>query len=637
MNKKIIIILLLIVVFTTRIVFGETGDIDVKIVEFDVHVNETKILTEESQYPALIYNNITYFPMTSDYLSGLGLSLSFSSEEGLRISKSSVVGDLQQNFLGQNNTLGMSDKANLAQFAIRINGQEIDNSKEIYPIILYKDVTYFPMTWRFVVDEFGLETTWSETDGFRILTNELVVKNDSGITMYSFKPELISEESMPLSPKLIGKLSSSAVKLSVVGFKGDKWSGSGFYFKAGEIITNYHVINGAEKIKFEKNDGTSYESSFIVTGYDEENDLATLLIKENDNTILPLGDSNNVDVGSKIYTISSPYGLKNTLSSGLVSGEHDGYIQISAPINSGSSGGALLNEFGQVIGVITAKINGGSNLGFAVPIDTLNDLKVMYDTKKSEYVSPYGEDPLDVSNLEYKLIDDSRAVLNWGNTGADYYKLYSSIDGESFEEYTEIDDNIHYWDEDESILLENVDEGVKVYYRITSVKNGKESIPSNIIEVDYPDYKLSALIKSLKEEYTYNSTDDRSYQIEEFDIAVPADGSPVIVTAELANRSLTKIIDIAIHDSDGLKYNMRKIAIEVGRELNRSVIIELTYSETYDEEPTDLDLYDVARKFTFITSENDYAVLFPILMVNYDINKPLDKTKNNSTFWYNNY
>jgi len=117
-----------------------------------------------------VYNNITYFPLTSDYLSTLGLDLTFSNSQGLTIGKKIAKRNLDQRFLGSKNLMGSSVKARLAGFDISVNGEMINNDEEAHPVIVYKNVTYFPMTWRFAVEEFGWGLSWSSVTGLKITT-----------------------------------------------------------------------------------------------------------------------------------------------------------------------------------------------------------------------------------------------------------------------------------------------------------------------------------------------------------------------------------------------------------------------------------------------------------------------------------
>lgn len=163
-------------------------------------------------------------------------------------------------------------------------------------------------------------------------------------------------------------------------------SGSGFFISSsGLAVTNYHVIDGAASAKIRTSNGTMY-NVLGVCSYSEENDLAILQISGSGFTYLDIGDSRNLVTGANIYAIGSPLGLENTLTNGIISSASrtiDGlsYIQISAPISAGSSGGALLNTRGQVIGVTSASYVDGQNLNLAVPIHMLEGMS------KSSYVT----------------------------------------------------------------------------------------------------------------------------------------------------------------------------------------------------------------------------------------------------------
>lgn len=154
---------------TSSVKEDETIFLSVQIPRFDVKVNGELIDTKHSQYPILSYKSVTYFPMTSDYLSGIGLSLSFSNEDGLKINTMDDITTLEQKFLEGDNILGSWHDARLAPFDIAVNDKIINNIEEEYPILLYKDITYFPMTWRFAVEEFKWKTKWSNETGFEII------------------------------------------------------------------------------------------------------------------------------------------------------------------------------------------------------------------------------------------------------------------------------------------------------------------------------------------------------------------------------------------------------------------------------------------------------------------------------------
>jgi S1-C subfamily serine protease len=155
----------------------------------------------------------------------------------------------------------------------------------------------------------------------------------------------------------------------------------------GNILTNYHVIQSADKLEVTLPDQSKYHAT--VVGADRQNDLAVIRIsgvpKEHLHPIA-LGDSNVLSVGQKVLAIGNPLGLQNTLTTGIVSslGRRiktesgdliDNVIQTDAAINPGNSGGPLLNTAGEMIGINTLifSIRGGGNIGigFAIPVNTI--------------------------------------------------------------------------------------------------------------------------------------------------------------------------------------------------------------------------------------------------------------------------
>lgn len=164
--------------------------------------------------------------------------------------------------------------------------------------------------------------------------------------------------------------------------------GSGFVFdEAGHVITNYHVVQGAEEV--EVNFTGADQMSAEVVGVDPSTDLALLEIDASAQALtpLPLGNSELVQVGDAVVAIGNPFGLERTVTAGIVSALQreirapngfliDKVIQTDAPINKGNSGGPLLNASGEVIGVNSqiatdGLTEGNLGIGFAVPINTV--------------------------------------------------------------------------------------------------------------------------------------------------------------------------------------------------------------------------------------------------------------------------
>ncbi|MBD2452036.1 trypsin-like peptidase domain-containing protein [Nostoc sp. FACHB-152] len=157
--------------------------------------------------------------------------------------------------------------------------------------------------------------------------------------------------------------------------------GSGFIIDSnGEILTNAHVVNGADTVTVTLKDGRNFKGK--VMGVDPVTDIAVVKIQADNLPTVKLGNSNQLQPGEWAIAIGNPLGLNNTVTHGIISAigrsssqvgmpnERVDYIQTDAPINPGNSGGPLLNAAGQVIGINTAIIQNTQGLGFAIPINT---------------------------------------------------------------------------------------------------------------------------------------------------------------------------------------------------------------------------------------------------------------------------
>ncbi len=160
--------------------------------------------------------------------------------------------------------------------------------------------------------------------------------------------------------------------------------GSGFVLESdGYIVTNEHVVDGADSVSIRFSDGESYDADVI--GVDAETDLALLKIDADDLPSVTLGDSDGIRVGEDVIAVGNPFGLGGTVTSGIVSalgrdirqGAYVDFIQTDAAINRGNSGGPLFNMEGEVIGVNSAIFSptGGSvGVGFAIPANIVRDV-----------------------------------------------------------------------------------------------------------------------------------------------------------------------------------------------------------------------------------------------------------------------
>jgi len=182
-------------------------------------------------------------------------------------------------------------------------------------------------------------------------------------------------------------------------------SGSGFIISAdGYILTNYHVIEDSDTISVSLYNGDSYDA--VLIGADESNDIAVLKVDAQNLTPVVLGDSDNINVGDSVLAIGNPLGeLTFTLTAGAISAKDREItlsgnttmvlLQTDCAINSGNSGGALFNLYGEVIGVTNAKYSGSSgsgasidNIGFAIPINRIRSI-VESIIEKGYFSKPY--------------------------------------------------------------------------------------------------------------------------------------------------------------------------------------------------------------------------------------------------------
>lgn len=197
--------------------------------------------------------------------------------------------------------------------------------------------------------------------------------------------------------KLFRQSSPSVVFITTSQRRLDYWTrsvteiprgtGSGFIWdQAGHIVTNYHVVEGASGAEVTLADGSTYSAEMV--GASPNDDLAVLRIGAEQSKLqpIPVGASANLQVGQKVFAIGNPFGLDQTLTTGVVSAlgrriraatgfPIDNVIQTDAAINPGNSGGPLLDSAGLLVGVNTAIYSPSgayAGIGFAVPVDTVN-------------------------------------------------------------------------------------------------------------------------------------------------------------------------------------------------------------------------------------------------------------------------
>ena len=214
-----------------------------------------------------------------------------------------------------------------------------------------------------------------------------VVRIDASRQISSNLPENLKH---PLLKRFFGDEGEES--LSPVPDKFERGTGSGFIIGAdGRLITNAHVVDGAEKVEVTLKDGTSYEGE--VLGTDSFTDVAVVKIDAKNLPTVNMGDAENLTPGEWAIAIGNPLGLDNTVTVGIISAlgrsssqvgvpdKRVRFIQTDAAINPGNSGGPLLNSAGEVIGINTAIRADAQGLGFAIPIETAQRIANQLFTK----------------------------------------------------------------------------------------------------------------------------------------------------------------------------------------------------------------------------------------------------------------
>lgn len=276
------------------------------------------------------------------------------------------------------------------------------------------------------------------------------VSNTSNETVKSSTPSSTSQISL-VNYSETGIGVAQKVLPSVVGIKVE-YSVSSIFYKGssntataegsgviisedGYILTNNHIINSSSSSSYYEvgkankitvylyNDETEYEGTII--GTDEQTDLAVIKIDKTGLTAAELGDSDSVQVGEFAMAIGNPLGMQSSVSSGTISAVNRSVtsdnvtyklIQTDAAINSGNSGGALVNSQGQVIGINTLKMSGSGieGMGFAIPINSTKDIYsqlIQYNKVKRPYIGISGRD-LDAETAKANNLVEGVYVLS---------------------------------------------------------------------------------------------------------------------------------------------------------------------------------------------------------------------------------
>ena len=154
--------------------FAAQESVSVTLPKFSVRLNNNKVDNQYREYPLLVYKDMTYFPMTWYDCRLLGLETEWTEKGGLKIEEEAVASSYVS--YKTKNKNGNIYNAAVPSFKITVNGKVIDNKKEEFPLLNFKNVTYFPLTWKFAHDEFGWEYSWDQRNGLTINSDNQQVK-----------------------------------------------------------------------------------------------------------------------------------------------------------------------------------------------------------------------------------------------------------------------------------------------------------------------------------------------------------------------------------------------------------------------------------------------------------------------------
>ena len=323
------------------------------------------------------------------------------------------------------------------------------------PPVIQDGYTLAPL--RFIAESADAVVNWNDTNKtVEIFTSDLNLSENSG----------------------------DKLKNSVVMIDTDKHQGSGVIISSdGYIVTNFHIIEDSSTALFKFNDETYYMGKTTVRAYDKANDLAVLKIDKTGLEPALLGDSDSILIGDEVTAVGSPKGEFNVVSRGIVTALNKYTIGATAAIEKGSSGGALFNKNGELIGITSLYDTAGNNM--SIPINKVKQMDFSQNIPLIE-LSSIEHTISCPDNFSY-YIDGTKAVFSWPRVyGADYYKIYSSYtENGEFRPVANPVTNSYNWNWSFPYCMKiDLRDFNKIYFKISSVSNGIESPLSRAYKVE---------------------------------------------------------------------------------------------------------------------------------------------------------
>lgn len=390
-----------------------------------------------------------------------------------------------------------------------------------------------------------------------------------------------------LNAEEIGLLSERTVQIFTQYDNGDFGYGSGFFIASGKIATNYHVIEGAQEITIEYDDGTAYAGDVKIAGFESGLDLAVLSIDDTATEPMVLGDSSNLVKGQKVYSISSPIGYRNILTEGIVSGVTNDEIQVTIPLSEGSSGGMLIDEYGRAVGVVFARMYGVESLGFAKPINSLKSMAVNRNMTIEEFneAEQILNPPI---NITARQKNSQEVSLSWDWMDADHFLIYESVDGgESFQKV--LDENeIDRWEYSNEVIvpLGEYEEGARIMFSVSAVKDGvvSERNHSNYLSL-FKGMSEGEVFDDLIQNLPSISAEGTLIDFEGYDVQRTSDNRITRIYAYVNEDGFEKMLGA---DSDvirGIATRLKAVSERYAELIETDVELTVLYLGLYDEYP----------------------------------------------------
>lgn len=234
-KKKIVSLILFSSLLCIQLpTYAQTEIVKINLPEFPITINSLEVDNDRLEYPMIVYNNITYFPMTYEFSKGLGLNLSFTADEGFSVAYSAAnTNPFTVKYLDFA-PLQRDLNASLPSYPIKVNNTVIQNENEIYPLLTYKEITYFPITWRFAVEDFGWQYAFDTKKGLEISVSNTAIPDSE-------------ETTVDITPEIPPNLATSNIILDQLDET----------VKLPESYSTYNVLRADSKSFFLRNQGNS--------------------------------------------------------------------------------------------------------------------------------------------------------------------------------------------------------------------------------------------------------------------------------------------------------------------------------------------------------------------------------------------